>query len=63
MTPGLLEEVAGKYLTIKRRRLQLEKVQRDLEDRKRILSYRRQIGSSIKSYSQRVPFGLDGWTH
>lgn len=38
MTPGQLEEVAGEDLTIKRRRLQLEKEQRDLEDGKKILS-------------------------
>ena len=38
MTPGQLEEVAGEDLTIKRRRLQLEKERRDLEDGKKILS-------------------------
>ena len=38
MTPGQLEEVAEKDLIIKRRRLQLEKEQRDLEDDKKILS-------------------------
>ena len=37
MTPGQLEDVAGEDLTIKRRRLQLEKEQRDLEDGKKIL--------------------------
>ena len=38
MTPGQLEEVAGEDLTIRRRRLQLEKEQRDLEDGKKITS-------------------------
>ena len=38
MTPEQLEEVAGEDLTIKRRRVQLEKEQRDLEDGKKILS-------------------------
>ena len=38
MMPGQLEEVAGEDLTIKRRRLQLEKEQRDLEEGKKILS-------------------------
>jgi hypothetical protein len=38
MTPGQLEEVAGEDLTIKRRRVQLEKEQKDLEDGKKILS-------------------------
>ncbi|KAL8669512.1 MAG: hypothetical protein Q9168_005903, partial [Polycauliona sp. 1 TL-2023] len=32
MTPGQLEEVAGEDLIIKRRRVQLEKEQKDLED-------------------------------
>lgn len=38
ITPGQLEEVAGEDLIIQRRRLQLEKVQRDLEEGKKILS-------------------------
>ena len=38
MTPGQMEEVAGEDLIIQRRRLQLEKEQRDLEDGKKILS-------------------------
>ncbi|KAI4219960.1 MAG: hypothetical protein L6R36_007963 [Xanthoria steineri] len=38
MTPGQLEEVAGEDLTIKRKRAQLEKEQKDLEDGKKILS-------------------------
>lgn len=38
MTPGQLEEVAGEDLIIQRRRLQLEKEQRDLADGKKILS-------------------------
>ena len=37
MTPGQLEEVAGKELTVKQRRVQLEKEQKDLEDGKKIL--------------------------
>jgi len=38
MTPGQLEEVAEEDLTMKRRRVQLEKEQKDLEDGKKILS-------------------------
>jgi len=38
MTPSQLEEVAGEDLTLKRRRIQLEKESRNLEDGKRILS-------------------------
>ena len=37
MTPEQLEEVAGEELTAKRRRVQLEKEQKDLEDGKKIL--------------------------
>lgn len=37
-TPGQLEEMAGEDLIIQRRRSQLEKEQRDLEDGKKILS-------------------------
>jgi hypothetical protein len=38
MTPTQLEEVAGEDLTLKRKRIQLEKESRNLEDGKRILS-------------------------
>ena len=38
MTPIQLEEVAGEDLTLKRRRMQLKKENKDLEDGKRILS-------------------------
>ena len=37
MTPEQLEEVAGEELTVKRRRVQLEKERKDLEDGKKIL--------------------------
>jgi hypothetical protein len=38
MTPRQLEEVAGEDLTLKRRRMQLKKENKDLEDGKKILS-------------------------
>ncbi len=38
MTPTQLEKVAGEDLTLKRRRIQLEKESKNLEDSKRILS-------------------------
>lgn len=38
MTPAQLEEVAGEDLTLKRRRAQLERELKNLEDGKRILS-------------------------
>lgn len=38
MTPPQLEEVAGEDLTLKRRRVQLEKESKNLEDGKKILS-------------------------
>lgn len=38
MTPAQLEDVAGEDLTLKRRRIQLEKELKNLEDGKKILS-------------------------
>jgi hypothetical protein len=38
MTPTQLEEVAREDLTLKRRRIQLEKESKNLEDGKKILS-------------------------